>query len=1103
LLFFNVSLFRFLFDHGNLLISKKFSHMRKCLSLIALLIFCISVNAQTKTTGKITDLTGQPVPFVTITIKGTKSATSADADGNFTLKAKPGDILVVSGAGLSAKEVTVGTTGTVLVQVTRKEASMAEVVVTGALGVQRQAKELGYSTAKISGKDLTQAKPISAVNGLTGKVSGLQINTVNNGVFAPTRVTLRGNRSLTGNNQPLYVVDGAIFYNDISTLNPDDIVDITVLKGASAAAVYGSDASNGVIIVTTKKGNRGKPVITFSTTIQQERVAYMPAQQDRFGSNGGERWINDFTDLSGAVPYENQAYGPEFRAGAVVPIGRPVFDGTHQTISYTAIKNGKEDFFDKAITTQNNFSYSAGDDNSRFFISGQDVNTRGVVPGDVGRRDAFRVGGSKGSGIFSVDYSLAYTYKHTDLTSNPAAVYDNLINTPADIPITAYKDWRNNKFATLDGYYNDYYTNPYWVAANNRSITTDQNLTGNMHLNLKPVSWLNVSYRLSVNNLSRNNEIDVADQNYSKFASTNPVILYSNAAGNGVDTVTNEGFKFNASSGNKQATYSTTSYSNFLVTSDLLASVHFDLTKSFNFTGTVGTTYVENRITGQQINAGSLFFPVYNVSSLTGIPGVGSGHSEARKIGYFGEATVGFKGFAYLHGSYRTDLDSRLSKENRYIPYYDIDGSLVVSDLIPSIAQSKGLNFVKIRAAHSLTGNVSAIAQGSAYIADGAYATVPTLTSSAGLGYPYNGVGGYGLNNTIANPNIKPEKVTEDEVGVELGYGSLISLTMAVYQQKLKDGIVYAAIPSSSGYAQALVNAANTLNKGFESELSVNVIKTRDWNWKVGVNYTYFKSKVVKINGNQQNLQLGNTVNAFQNAGQNNGGNANSFAVLGQPYPVIESYDWNRDAQGHVIVDAVTGEPTKSSTLSILGQANPKDILGITTTVGWKRFSLSATADYRGGYKIFNTIGSSIDFSGNGLTSASTGRQRFVFPNSVIVQNGKSVPNTNVTVEDANFNFWPSLYNSVGANYVVSAAAWKLRELTISYDIPKTVFSATKIIQHATFIISGRNLLMIRPKTNKWTDPEFSEGTGNDVGRTGEAQTPPTRIFSATLSLQF
>jgi hypothetical protein len=830
----------------------------------------------------------------------------------------------------------------------------------------------------------------------------------------------------------------------------------------------------------------------------------MPALQQRFGSNGGESWVNDYNDLSTQIPYENQAYGPEFRPGAYVPIGRVIYDGTYQYIPYQPVKNQKEDFFNTAITTQNTFSYSAGDDNSRFFVSGQDVNSKSVVPGDFGRRDVFRLGGTRTTGIFTSDFNVAYTYKVANICSNEASLYDNLLNTPTDIPITRYKNWASNKYATLDGYYNDYYTNPYWIAGNDRSVTTDQTLEGNLHLGLKPTSWLNFSYRLAANYWGRNNSVSNAGETYSTYASTqSDTVMFSNAAGNGVVPYTNQGLKYNASLGNSLPSFSTTTYNNFLITSDFLATFHKNVSKQFNVTATVGTTYVDNRISGQQIGAPALFFPVYNVSSQTGIAQVGNFTEEARKLGYFGEGTVGFENFAFVHGSYRTDIDSRLSKANRFIPYYDIDASVVVSDLIPAIGKSDKFNFMKVRFAHSVTGNVSALGQGSAYIADGAYATDPTFNSAGNLGFPYSGVGGYGLNQTIANPNIKPETVTEDEVGGEFGWGNVVSLTVAAYQQKLTNGIVYAQIPASTGFGKALINAASTLNKGLEAELHTTIIHSRDWNWQVGVNWTHYTSKVLAINGGQQSLTISQSVNPFLNAGQNNGANPNSFAVVGQAYPVIESYDWVRDAGGHVIVDAVTGMPTKSTNLSILGQATPKDIIGITTNLSWKRFSFAATMDYRGGYKIFNVIGESLDFTGNGLTTAATGRQRFVMPNSVIVVNGKSVPNTNVTVDDANFVFWPSLYNSVGANYVISADAWKLREASISYDIPREIFQGTKILQRALLTISGRNLLMLRPSTNKWTDPEFNEGTGNDVGRTGEGQTPPTRIYTATLSLTF
>jgi TonB-linked SusC/RagA family outer membrane protein len=1066
--------------------------MRKFLSLFAVLaLFCLTALPQsTNVTGKVTDQQNQPIPFATVRIKSKKTGVAADADGKFIIKAKQGDVLIISGAGITPKEVTVDNSS-LTIQVTRKESSLTEVVVT-ALGIQKQAKSLGYSTAKVDGKDLVAAKPYDLANGLTGKVSGLEINTVNNGLFAPSRIILRGNRSLTGNNTPLLVVDGAIFYNDISTINPDDIQDVNILKGSSASAIYGSDASNGVMIITTKHGTKGKPTINFSTTVQSETVAYMPAFQTGFGNSGGEAYIYNYNDLSTYIPFENQNYGPAFAGanGALVPAGRLLIDGTYQTIPYAAVKNQKKDFFDKGLTTTNNFSYSGGDDNSRFYLSGSDVNSKNPMPGDKGRRDVFRVGGSRTYGIFSADFSLSYTYRNINTTST-GTVYNMVLNTPVDDPLSKYKNWQSDKYSTLDGYYNDYFYNPYWIAANIRNITTNNNIQGNAHLQLKPAKWLTLSYRLSVNNLSQKYEYKQAEADYSTFSLSNDTVFFSNPTGTGVVANTNFGSKWIATNnGYTQPAYQTSNYSNYLITSDFVASFNKDLSKDFNLNANIGTTYVDNQINYVLINANNIFFPVYNVNSLTGIPSLSQYFEEARKLGYFGEAQIGYKSFAFLHGSYRTDIDSRLSKENRFIPYYDIDGSLVLSDLIPAVKNGKVLDYIKLRGAYSVTGNASALAGGSQYIADGAYKTVPTLGSVSG--FPFNGLGGYALNTNIANPNIKPEQVTETEVGLELGFlNDRITLGAGVYEQKLKDGIVQASLPRSSGYTAALVNAANTDNKGLELDFKGKLVQTRNLTWSVNVNFAYNECKVLAINGGQQSLNIG----------------GNTYAVVGNLYPLIETQDWTRDPQGHVIVNAVTGLPSINPNLVIAGNATPKDILGISTSVAWKSFTFSATADYRGGYKTYNSIGEFMAFTGSSAFTAATNRQRFVFPNSVIQTSpGKYVTNTNVTVNDANYNLFPGLLYDDGnpfSPYVSSASAWKLREVSISYEIPRSILRGTKIIQRASLTVSGRNLLMIRPKTNQWTDPEFSEDTSNAVGSNSINQAPPTRILGATLSITF
>ena len=432
-----------------------------------------------------------------------------------------------------------------------------EVVVT-ALGIVRQEKALGYSTIQVKAKDLVQSKQINVVNGLTAKVSGLQVTTVNNGLFAPTRITLRGNRSLTGNNEALTIVDGAIYYNDISSLNPDDIESINILKGASASANYGSDASNGVLIITTKKGITGKPVINFSSTVQLETVSYMPDMQNQFGSNGGESFPQNFNDLRYYIPDENQQYGPLFN-GKLVPLGRPIGDGSLLMVPYSSLKNEKRKFFNNAITTQNNFSYSGGDEKSKFFLSAQDVNSNGVMPKDYGSRDVFRAGGSKTFGKFSTNFSVTYTHKYTN-TTNTGDVYNNVLNTPQHVPLTSLKDWQNNKYADPSGYFNDWADNPYFTIDQERNKTNENGLAGNVQLNLQAFSWLNLSYRASVNNSNTKYEYIQGTAHYNKHAQTSDTVFYSNSDGTGVFSQ-NDYIKPQAQGlSTTQAQYNTSSY---------------------------------------------------------------------------------------------------------------------------------------------------------------------------------------------------------------------------------------------------------------------------------------------------------------------------------------------------------------------------------------------------------------------------------------------------------------------------------------------------------------------------------------------------------------
>ena len=308
--------------------------MRKLASLFSMLVLftALAFGQNRVISGTVTDETGAPLPGASVRIEGTKTGIAADNNGQFRLSAKTGDVLVVSGAGLETTTATVGTASVIVITVKRVVISGTDVVITS-LGVARQAKELGYSTAKVKATELTQAKSVNLQNGLTGKVSGLNIQTVNNGVFADTRITLRGIRSLTGNNQPMLILDGVpISLGYISSINPNDITDVTILKSASATAVYGPDGSNGALVITTKRGSKNKPQISVGHTVQVERVSYMPELQHQFGSGSSV----DAFGYGVYDPIENQCYGDQFD-GSVRQIGRDGPNGQQYLVAYFTI----------------------------------------------------------------------------------------------------------------------------------------------------------------------------------------------------------------------------------------------------------------------------------------------------------------------------------------------------------------------------------------------------------------------------------------------------------------------------------------------------------------------------------------------------------------------------------------------------------------------------------------------------------------------------------------------------------------------------------------------------------------------------------------------
>jgi len=1068
--------------------------------------------AQVRTvTGKVTNEKSEPVAYATVKEVGNgKNVAEADENGNFSIKLKAGAKLTVSYNEYTPYSFT-PVDG--FNAVTLKGASvqkLQDVVVTTAMGVKKQKKELGYATTQVSGTELNKGKSPNIASALAGKVSGLAITQTSSGVNNDVRVILRGNRSLAGNNQPILVVDGSIVdIGYINNINPNDIENVNILKGAGATAVYGNEASNGAILITTKKGSKNKPVITFSSSVTQESVSFMPKLQNSFGPYGGE--AVDSVGNPMYVPYENQSYGPKYD-GHMVPLGLPVqvTTGTAGTphdstwmVPYSSRPDEKRNFFANAYTYKNDVSFSNSDGNGgSFFVSVENLKRTGTTPGDQSTRNTIRLNASKELSKFTVGFNIDYT-KSTSNTGwvgiDNFPMYYELLNSPSFVPINQLKDVVNNPFATPSGYYNAYYDNPYWIQNNSRIQDWSDVLLGNVNFSYKPTSWMSADYRVSYTANFDQNQTYRAGVTYASWllaeTAHDPFGDASFGPRYKQSSINAEGYTQNYTTGRLQGDFALNLHHTF---NDFSTKLILGQTVYQIKTNEVDQGY--NPVTGSinsydNLGVGGPWGPAYAIGQPIGY----NYNTTRRVVGIFGDFTVGYKNYLFLHASIRNDWDSRLEAANRSFSYPAADLSFVFTDAIDFFKKLTFLSAGKIRLSVAKVGNISV----------GPYETRNVYKPSAALGFPYtnaagNAVSGYSLGTTLYNPNIGPEFTTEKETGLELAWLKNRLITdFSYYIQNTTNQTLSTNISSATGRPYALQNIGEVQNNGLELDVKGTIIQKKNVQWVVGVNYTHFNNKVVSIAPGITQLALNTTTDANGTLG---GG---IYAVQGNAYPYLMTTDWNRDPSGHIIVDANTGTGSKSTITKGFGTTQAPNSIGMSTSVSYKRFTISAVAEYRYGAVMLNALGTTLDFSGVSANSAAYNRQPFIVPNSVINVGGHYVPNTSVYTNNASgsvtdaYNFFTGVYNTIGSNYVTSANFWKLREVNISYEIPEKFLAKSKFIKTATVSLIGRDLLMLLPKENMWTDPEFSNTTGNGTGITNEFQTPPTRKVGVSLNVIF
>jgi TonB-linked SusC/RagA family outer membrane protein len=1031
--------------------------MRKIASLFAMLIlFCVLAFAQTrKVTGVIKDDKGDPIPFATISESGTRKATVADANGNFSIAINPGKSLVVSAAGFQSQTL-VPSGDTQNFSLTRGEGSMSEVVVT-ALGIQRQRKDLGYATAKVNSQELTQSSPVSIAGGLQGKVSGLNVASVNNGVFGEVKINLRGIRSLTLNNNPMLLVDGVPTpLNFLSSLNPNDITDVTVLKGSSSAGIYGPDARNGVIVVTTKKGGRGnQPVIKVSHTVQADRISFFPKFQTQFGSGG----YNEYT------PYENWSWGPAFD-GSVVPIGHELEDGSVQEVLYSP-RDDRKKFFNTGITNQTDVSFGVKD----FYLSLQDVRISGITPDDENRRTGIRMNTSREYGKFRAGFNVNYIQQNYSIfdqnqmeawhtaqnIGQNGGLMNQIFNTPAHIPILLYKNL-NDKFSNFSNYFNDYGLNPYWAIDNWRQTGKNDNVLANLDLGFKATDWLNFTYRASgqINNL--------VSQGTSKGEVPSEWAVHERSFV-GVSTAVSE-----------------RSYRDSRLSSEFFANINKTF-GDFKVNAIAGHYFRQEDTKDNRVSAANLVIPeLFNVGSRTGELGGSNATTRSRLLSAYGLVGVSYKGWANLEVTGRNDWTSLLAIGNNSFFYPGASASVVLTDAIESLKGINVLSYLKLRASWNKTGNADI----------NPYSLAATYAQPGG--FPYGSLPGYTAENTAFNPLLKPEFTESKEVGFEASFlRNRINLEAAYYTQDNTDQIIPIKVSDATGFSNSYVNAASFVNRGVEMDLRLTpLVNLGEVKIDFKANATYSNSEVKKIYEGLDRI--------FAGGYETNAGN---FAVVGQPAYVFMLTDYERDENGGIKVSSTTGLPKKDANLKQFGRTMPLWIVGLSPTVNWKNLAFSAVAEYKGGHYVYHNIGPEMAWTGVSAATARNNREPFVLPNSSIEVGGKWVPNTNVPITGVN-NFYVQEFRQTASNFLTSAASWRIREVALSYNVPVKVFGNQNVVKALSLALNARNLFLWVPESNEYTDPDFNFTTqGNSSGVTNAQIYPATRTFGANVTVTF
>ncbi|HAH26036.1 MAG TPA: SusC/RagA family TonB-linked outer membrane protein [Prolixibacteraceae bacterium] len=1039
--------------------------------------------AQTKDiTGKVTSAEdGESLPGVSVAVKGTTLGTITDMNGVFGLRIpQDAKTLVFSFVGMTTQEVEIGNQTTFNVKLASTSISVDEIVVT-AMGIKRSEKSLGYSAGRVSSSDLTETGSTSMMNSLQGKIAGVNVSSASGAPGASSRVILRGVSSLGGSNQPLYVVDGIPinngmvgastdinegldFGNRANDINPNDIQEMTILKGGSGSALYGSRAANGVIIITTKKGAaaaNGTAKVEFSNATTFESPLRLPTFQNEFGQG----W---YDGTLAANLEENGSWGPRFDGKN--RIWGHVVDNQQQFKPYVALKDNIRDFFETGLTNNASVSIGNSNDHSSFYLSYGNVNDDGIMPGnsDSYKRNTIALRGSSKFGEkINVSGSMNYIRKDSKFvpTGQEQSTMDALWQMPRDISVVDLKDYKN-KFNNVDNYFTVFAQNPYYVLNEHGNRFRDNRMFGNINIDYTILPWMVFTYR----------------------------------AGTDISNATLKSWR--AITLSKRATYndevgrvSESAYSSTELTSDFNLSMNKKF-NDFDLGVVLGQTLNQRENRNQSTEVVGLSLPgFYNLSNSASTPSVAEFSSKRRLVGVFGTVDLAWKQMLFVNFSGRNDWSSTLAANNRSFFYPSGSVSFLFTELMKD---HHILSFGKIRAGISQTGNDAGV-----YLINSIYPQTVLTDGYRNLNFPLAGpINGFSLGNRLGNPDLKSELTSEKEVGADLRFlNSRFMVDFTYYDRTTTDLIWNVTLPASTGFTSQTRNLGKVTNKGIELMLTVVPVKTKDLEWKLTWNYAKNNNKLVSLIPGLDQIDLGYGTSSV-----------GYVARPGMPLGLFEGVVAQTTPDGKPVVNS-NGLPLSSPARQILGSSQYKYTMGGTSSLTWKGVTLFASLDVRQGGLMYSRTSEMMYFTGNGIQTTYNDRQPWIIPNSVQNIGTTDAPEyventTPIAGGDANLNlFYNQTYSAgkFGSLNLIDRSFVKLRELSLSYSLPKKFIVNTPITGVDISLI-GRNLLLWTPNSNTFTDPEsttFGDEAGLGAGWGEYGATPTTRSYGFSVRLTF